>query len=518
MLIAISSVATTSSAHAQAELWRFESPIYQDDVGWSCSLVQDVDADGHPEALIGARGTTCLAPFDGKAVLASGAGGGVIDGWCGSTKDEGFGFAVTWVHDVDGGGRPDLVIGGPNYNEPTIGSRTGRIVMISGETHQPLWQLVGEFPGGNFGMTLANGGDLDGDGFDEIITSAVNYGGFFDGRVYVVSSKTVQTLRVHDGYPSDGLGRALAVLDDCDGDGIRDYVTYADNWNSTTLSDDGRVDVFSGATGNLVHSWIGLKAENLGLFLGSAGDWDGDGLGDVMCFLYDSTKSMNETVRVYSPATGAVLSEIANPDTKYSAFGSALGVVGDMDGDGFPEYAIGAYWHKHYGSKPAGCVYLYSGRNHRLLYQFLPGYDGGNFGWSFVGNDDLTGDGIPDLLIGAPAARNAQPKGGRLTAFAGNDLWLQAEPADALVGETIIVDVRNGEPNLLGLVVLVAVDGVATFDALLLAPFDANGELQLSADADASVSGMEFTLFAYAQNRAGRGPLLDSSPFVVTVQ
>jgi len=502
-------------AHAQAEWWRFESTTFQDNVGVACSFVPDLDGDGRPDVIVGANGTTCVSLFDGKAYLLSGATGAKLDSWCGSGKDDAFGSRVVWVHDVDGGGLPDLVATGPGYNEPTLGSRTGRVLLISSETRQPLWQLVGEGPGDFFGATLANAGDLDGDGFDEVVTSAINYYSF--GRVYVVSSRNAQMLRAHDGYPYDDLGGAVAVLDDCDGDGIRDYAAsfrYTSSWSNA----DGRVEVWSGATGNSIRSWTGLTNEELGLYLGSAGDWDGDGLGDLMCRLYDSTKKMNETVRIYAPATGAVLDEIADPDAKYSAFGSALGVVGDMDGDGHLEYAIGAYSHRHNGNRVSGVVYLYSGRTHRRLYEFLPDYLPCNFGTALAGDVDLTGDGVPDLLIGAHVARNTQPKGGRLTAFVGNDLWLQADPAEAAVGDTVVAELRNGEPNLLGLIVLTDVNGAATFDSLLLAPFDANGELQLTATTDASVSGMEFTILGFAQNRNGRGPLMDSSPFVVTVQ
>ncbi len=518
-LFLIAGSAVEQEARAQAEVWQIESKTYPEELGFACTFVPDLDGDGRPDVLVGARSTTCVNTYDGKAILASSVAGSTLSSWCGVTKDEGFGSAVTWVRDIDGGGLPDLVVAGFGYNEPTIGSGTGRILMISGETRLPLWQLVGEWPGGFFGVAMANVGDLDGDGFDELLVSAPNFATYFYGRVYVVSSKSAQVLRVHDGIASDNLGQALTALDDVDGDGLRDYATYADHWNTSTLSNDGRIDVFSGADGHLIQSWAGKKAENLGSALGSAGDWDGDGLGDVMAFLYDSTSSLNETVRVYSPVSGALLFEVADPDVKYSAFGrSGLGVVGDMDGDGYSEYTISAWAHKHYTRVQAGCVYLYSGRTHRLLYQFLPGYDAGNFGWSVAGNDDLTLDGIPDLLIGAPSARNTQPKGGRLTAFAGNDLWLQADPSDALVGETIVVDLRNGEPALLGLIALTDIDGVPLFEPLLLAPFDANGELQLCADADASVSGMEFTLMGYAQNRTGRGPLMDASPFVVSIQ
>lgn len=511
--------------HAQQSIWYFESKTYQDNVGWSCTVVPDLDGDGVDDVLVGARGTSCTgtSTFEGKAHLLSGATGTSIASWCGASHDEAFGHRVTWVRDIDGGGLPELVVAAFFYLEPTLGPETGRIVLISGETLQPVWQLVGEWPGGRFGSQVANAGDLDGDGFDELLVSAPNYSTLRTGRVYVVSSKTVQVLRVHEGSLEDNYGRALTSIDDADGDGVRDYAICGEDWDSTTFDANGRIDVYSGMSGLLIRTWLGndelnLEDENLGFNLAAAGDWDGDGAGDLMAFLYDSTKQFNETVRVYSVATGAILAEFADPNDKYSAFGLlGIGLVGDMDGDGWQEFAIGAESDRHEGAG-AGRVYLYSSRTKRVLYHLFPEYAGGNFGRSLDGGTDFDGDGTSDLVIGAYAPRNTQPKGGRLTAFSGNDLWLQAEPEAPLVGETVIVDLRGGEPGRLGLIALTAIDGAPLFEPLLIAPLDSNGELQLCADADPAVSGMEFTLMGWAQNRAGRGPLIDSIAATVSVQ
>lgn len=120
-------------------------------------------------------------------------------------------------------------------------------------------------------------------------------------------------------------------------------------------------------------------------------------------------------------------------------------------------------------------------------------------------------------MIGAPSPRFSQPKGGRVAAFAGNDLWLQADPEAPAIGDTVFVDLRGGEPGLLGLIAWIDFDGVEVFQALQVVSFDSNGELQFCGDADPSLSGMEFTLIGYAQNRAGRGPLYDSSAVTIVV-
>ena len=109
-------------------------------------------------------------------------------------------------------------------------------------------------------------------------------------------------------------------------------------------------------------------------------------------------------------------------------------------------------------------------------------------------------------------------KGGKAFAFALNDLYLQAEPSAPVAGDTVVADLRGGTPGTLGLIVLIDVSGTPVFEPLLLAAFDTNGELQLCADVDSSVSGLDFTIMGYAQARTGRGPLLDALPFLVTIQ
>ncbi|MSR46683.1 MAG: hypothetical protein EXS13_06420 [Planctomycetes bacterium] len=184
------------------------------------------------------------------------------------------------MRDVDGDGVAELVVACPWYWEPTQGRETGRVVLLSGASGTIIWSLVGEQSADNFGSPMICVGDIDGDGFDEILVSSADQGTLNLGRVYVVSTDDAHVIRSHMGSLSgERLGTALSRCKDVDGDGVVDYAV------STQLIPDsnrGRIDVYSGASGALLWSKTGDVNDGLGTFLNSAGDWDGDGRGDLV--------------------------------------------------------------------------------------------------------------------------------------------------------------------------------------------------------------------------------------------
>jgi hypothetical protein len=267
-----------SVAHGQALLWKREHRTYDDWFGSAMALMSDVDGDQRADVVIGAFGVDCTGVTDGSIELLGGLNGGLIANWCGSA--EAAGAPLVAVSDVDGDGISELVASGTGYWEPSQGRDTGRILLLSGRTLVPIWALVGEQYGDRFGSPLARIGDIDGDGLDEIITSSPQQGTLNHGRVYVVSTRDASVIRTHTGaLPSENFGERLAGLDDVDGDQVPDYAVSTDLEN--VGSAQGRIDVFSGATGSLIWSVEGAPAERLGNFIAGIGDWDGDGRGDL---------------------------------------------------------------------------------------------------------------------------------------------------------------------------------------------------------------------------------------------
>ncbi|MGE0822029.1 MAG: integrin alpha [Candidatus Binatia bacterium] len=121
------------------------------------------------------------------------------------------------------------------------------------------------------------------------------------------------------------------------------------------------------------------------------------------------------------PANGAARTMILdNPERlPFCGFGSSLALAGDIDGDQIPDYIVGAYNHRWDNNNHQGRAYVFSGKSGSLLYTLDTPFpqEKAAFGFAVTSAGDVTGDGIPDVLIGA----FGQEKGGKAFLFNGND-------------------------------------------------------------------------------------------------
>lgn len=500
-------LALGAAAPAQQVIWEVVEADPLD--GFAAVAVgPDMSGDGVADLLIGYIGEDCGSGTSGVVRMFS-TSSGEIQQWCGMSLDGAFGAPVAWFDDVDGRGSPDVVIGEPSYKDPFWGLGTGRLQVYSGEDSSLIYEVVGTLANGHFGQFDVCG-DCDGDGLRDLVVGAPGYGGNGEGKVWILSGATGAELRSHVGPSIDmGLGRIVIGLGDVDGDGVDDYAISARRGINS-----GRVDVRSGRTGALVFRRDGTSAQNVGIYIARASDLDGDGLDDI---LISRVGAGDGYVEAWSPDTGVLIWSVAGL-SPVDYFGRRTAEVGDQNADGVPDFLSFAPEDNHDG-KSAGRTDLISGATLRALYRFYPNATKARYyGEIMTRGADFNGDGIEDLVIGTTDGGSLSNDAGILQIRAGNDLWLQADPIDPADGETVVVDLRGAVPGRFGLIALTAIDGLPVFETLLLAPFDSNGELQFCADVDASVSGMEFTLMGWAQSRPGRGPLLDATPFVVTVQ
>lgn len=325
--------------------------------------------------------------------------------------DDEFGFSVSSIGDVDGDSVVDALIGAVNYD---VGPSTyfGALYVVSGASGSIIRTHVGPEKGARLGCQVAAGADLDGDGTSDYASATLDVPRpTSEGTVYLYSGATGALLYTFVGERKDDSLACPQMLGDVDMDGVEEFGLGAGGYDlSTTKVQVGRTYVYSGASFTLLDEFTGTKA-NQGLsWICGIGDVDGDGSADLCLGNtgWNAGPNREGKIEVYSGLIGSLLYRRVgeNPD---DFFGASVIGVGDMNGDGAPDFAVRAFGHDIIDSE--GRVYIYSGPTGTLLYTFDGMYKDQGLGiLSARGHIDLNADGYADLLIGS----SYYPSGGGL--------------------------------------------------------------------------------------------------------
>lgn len=268
---------------------------------------------------------------------------------------------------------------------------------------------LGVYPGpdapSQCGFSVDGVGDLDGDGFDEVIAGApeskgTQQFGSWVGRIMIVAGRDGRALFEAEGkHNAARLGWAVRGLDDLDGDGVREFAAGApyDNANGYRA---GVVYVWSGKTRSILHTLKGNAGDFMGVSIARAGDIDGDGVGDILTGGHGGETRNQGVVLVWSGKTGTLLKRLVGLSA-YDFFGHAIGGDVDLNGDGTPDILVGVPDEDTAGSN-AGVIMAYSGKDYTLLWSELGDGATDNFGHSICVVGDLDGDRVEDIAVGAP--------------------------------------------------------------------------------------------------------------------
>jgi hypothetical protein len=420
-------LASATLASAQLSILNSSHPVPFGFFGRSIASVPDCDGDGIADVVVGARFEDTDTVFmAGRAYVYSGRTGALLHKLRSpNAETEGnFGETVAGVPDVDGDGRGDVLIGAPD--EDPGGASTpddaGRVYLFSGRTglllrqfRSPVQQADGEF-----GSAVAGLPDFDGDGRGDIAIGAEDETAGADparcGRVYLYSGRTggfVRSLRPPSPQLGGQFGASLAVVPDTNGDGKFELLVGArgeNAWHGTTRA--GRAHLYASGTWHRLREFNSPGRELDGRFgyaVGGVMDLDGDGRGEVVIGAprEDPGTSPEDIGRTYvfSGRTGRLLFNLLPPAPEpFAEFGSSVAGLWDVTGDGRPDIAVGA-WNHQFPGHPNNCgyVHVYSGANgQRVLTLAAPLRTvNGGFGVAVAGSPDTNGNGLGEILIGA---------------------------------------------------------------------------------------------------------------------
>ena len=383
--------------------WRGDSA--GDELGWIGRPIGDVDGDGATDVIVSGTQNPPYGSTRGTLRVHSGRSGKLLwrrDG------DRGWvlGTSVEAAGDVDRDGVTDVVAGAPGK---------GLAIVLSGRDGREIRRLQGDSTEGNFGGAVAAAGDVDGDGYADVIVGASGASARLRGagRAIVFSGKSGARLLTLDGeHENDGFGSAVA------GGAGRLLVVGA---GAAGASHQGRVYIYD--VGKPAPRWI-EDADSTGVALGGmfvsiAGDVDGDGVPDVYAsdFANRALGAATGRVYVYSGATGRTLLTLTG-ERAGEALGTSASRAGDVDGDGRADLAVGS-WQFGGEAWSGGKITIFSGRDGHVIRTITGRVPGETLGFDSVGIGDVDGDGAVDFLVTSAYSLVNGPRSGRVYVVAG---------------------------------------------------------------------------------------------------
>jgi hypothetical protein len=374
-----------------------------------------------------------------------------------------FGWSMAGLGDVNGDGYPDVAVGAPYHSTASI--RAGKVYVFhggpTGLASQPAWTSSGDdFNRALFGYSVAAAGDVDGDGYADLLVGAPGHptANANAGKAYLYRGSANGLLpgpswtSTGDDQASAFFGTAVAGAGDVNKDGFADVLVGApaESFEQGPVSGrTGKAFLYLGGRGGLAAApaWTASASQaetGFAWSVAGAGDVNGDGYADwlVGANLHDGGASDSGRAFLYLGGGGTLSTQPAwesSGDPQAGAqFGHALAGAKDVNHDGYADLLIGAPGFDALTDENAGRAYLFLGGSSgpgAAAAWVQAGDRLAQFGWSLAGIGDGNRDGFADFLIGAPTSSRQASGAGAALLFLGRAEGADAQPAWSAAGD-----------------------------------------------------------------------------------
>ena len=456
-----------------------ESNLASAVLGFSVSGAGDVNGDGYADVIVGAQGYDNGQNDEGAFFVYHGSVTGINT--AAAAMDESdqanafLGHSVSGAGDVNGDGYADVIVGAHGYGNPVPASYEGAFFVYHGSAAgiSTTADAVAESNQANaqLGWSLSGAGDVNGDGYADVIVGAYNYdnGENDEGAAFVYHGSaaglnTVAAAMVEPDQINARMGVSVSGAGDVNGDGYADVIAGAYFYDRGE-NDEGAAFVYLGGdTGIDTTAAFMVESDQASAYMGysvsGAGDVNGDGYADVIVGAsgYDNGEVNEGAAFVYHGSAAGIdntTASMVESDQANANLGVSVSGAGDVNGDGYGDVIVGAYNYDN-GENDEGAAFVYHGSAAGIdtTADAMVESDQADaeFGWSVSSAGDVNGDGYGDVVVGAYHYDNGQSNEGAAFVYHGSvagitttaDAMVESDQADAQLGYSVS---RAGDVN-----------------------------------------------------------------------
>jgi hypothetical protein len=425
---------------------RLESNQQDARMGGGVASAGDVNGDGYADVIAAAHQYDAGEGNEGAAFVYMGGATGIASGTTAAAAShlhpDLYVSVAAGAGDVNGDDYSDVIVGAPDYDAGEGPGQGAAFVfhgsdagIATGGTPTADARLVSDQAASRFGAAVASAGDVDADGYGDIIIGAPDYdaGEPDEGAAFVMlgSSTGIDDAepllalavdRIESDEPGAHLGASVASAGDVNGDGYGDVIVSAPAYD--TAADQGAAFLFHGSAVGISASDAGDAATQLSAFganVAGAGDVNGDGYADVIAGDPDATSGFAgagaAAIHPGGPSGIDPLDPLLSitPEQADMALGASVAGAGDVNRDGYADVIVGAPDYDA-AQTDEGAAFVFLGRSDfGAGTSTTAGADGriesaiaqGRLGTNVAGAGDTNGDGYADVIVDEPSSSRA---------------------------------------------------------------------------------------------------------------